>query len=44
MPHFLPVEDWLRGLAATAGQIVLCLAVLRLAYLFIRYTSNERHP
>lgn len=40
----LTTAEWLRGLALTAGQILLALAVLRGAYLVIRFGAKHKQP
>lgn len=41
MPNFLPMQDWLRGMAATGTQIIVALAVLWLCYRLVRFTDKQ---
>ncbi|GAA4366747.1 hypothetical protein GCM10023185_38130 [Hymenobacter saemangeumensis] len=38
----LSTQEWLHGLAITAGQILVVVALLRASYLLVRFV--DKHP
>ena len=43
MPHFMHMQDWLRGLAETAGNVVFGVAALLASFRLVRYAHRHRH-
>lgn len=38
------MQDWLRGLASTGGQMLLGVAVLWACYRLVRFTDKQPRP